>query len=375
MQEPNTDGSLKLFLAGDVMTGRGVDQILPHPCSPEIYETYATSALDYLRMAEQQHGPTTRPVSFGYIWGVGLSELSHQQPDVGLINLETAVTRSNTPVSKGINYRMSPENVRVLNAARIQACALANNHVLDWGEQGLVDTLDTLQRAGIATVGAGRNRGEASAPIVLGTAGKGRVIVIAFGCSTSGIPPSWQATTNLPGVNILSESPTCSINRTRSINQAIKQPGDITVVSIHWGGNWGYGIPSRQREIAHALIDEAEVDVVFGHSSHHPKAVEVYRGKLVLFGCGDLINDYEGISGHEAYRGDLPLMYFAEIAANGKLKALQMVPFQVRSMRLEYANAADATWLCDTLRQQCAEFGVDIILDLNGVARLRIEKP
>ena len=89
--------------------------------------------------------------------------------------------------------------------------------------------------------------------------------------------------------------------------RAIERPGDVFVVSLHWGGNWGYGIPPAQADFAHALIDEAGVDVVWGHSSHHAKGIEVYHGKLVLYGAGDLINDYEGIAGHEEFRGDLVL--------------------------------------------------------------------
>jgi Putative enzyme of poly-gamma-glutamate biosynthesis (capsule formation) len=77
----------------------------------------------------------------------------------------------------------------------------------------------------------------------------------------------------------------------------VKQQGDIVVASIHWGGNWDYKVPREQREFAHKLIDEAGVDVIHGHSSHHIKGIEVYRGKLIMYGCSDLLNDYEGISG------------------------------------------------------------------------------
>lgn len=373
MHEQITSGSLKLFLAGDVMTGRGVDQILPHPSDPELYECHTASALDYLRLAERRHGSISRPVSFSYIWGDGLAELSRQNPDVRLVNLGTAITRSNTPVDKGINYRMSPENVDVLSVAWIQACVLANNHVLDWGVQGLIDTLDALQQKGIAAVGAGRNHSEATAPIAIDVAGKGRVIVIAFGCPTSGIPSSWQATADRPGVNVLSEPLARSVVQARTNIQVIKQPGDIVVASIHWGGNWGYDIPPKQRALAHELIDQADVDVIFGHSSHHPKAIELYRDKLVLYGCGDLINDYEGISDYEAYHGDLSLMYFPHVAAaDGRLQSLEIVPLRIRSMRLERADQADAEWLCERLRQQSAEFETDVRFGLNGVAHLQL---
>jgi hypothetical protein len=126
--------SIKLFLAGDVMTGRGIDQILPHPCGPVLFEDYVSSARDYVALAERAHGGIDAPVPFDYIWGDALAELRDQAPDVRIANLETAVTLSGAAESKGINYRMSPANVGALCAASLDCCTLANNHVLDWGE-------------------------------------------------------------------------------------------------------------------------------------------------------------------------------------------------------------------------------------------------
>ena len=83
-----------------------------------------------------------------------------------------------------------------------------------------------------------------------------------------------------------------------------------------------------------------------GHSSHHPGPVEVFGGKLVLYGCGDCINDNEGITGHERYRGDLRLLYFASLhPGTGALAALRMAPMQARKLRLHSAPQADARWL------------------------------
>jgi hypothetical protein len=79
------------------------------------------------------------------VWGTALDELNRAQPDARIINLETSVTRSEDYALKGINYRMSPENAECLAAAAIDCCALANNHILDWGQAGLIDTLATLE--------------------------------------------------------------------------------------------------------------------------------------------------------------------------------------------------------------------------------------
>ena len=155
--EPPGQQTMRLFLCGDVMIGRGIDQVLPRPCNPILYESYVHSALDYVRLAEEANGAIPRPVALSYIWGAALDELNRVQPDVRIINLETAITHSEDFAPKGINYRISPENADCLTAAGIDCCVLANNHVLDWGRAGLLDTLTTLERLQIKSAGAGRN--------------------------------------------------------------------------------------------------------------------------------------------------------------------------------------------------------------------------
>jgi poly-gamma-glutamate synthesis protein (capsule biosynthesis protein) len=140
---------MKIFLCGDVMLGRGIDQVLPEPCPPRLYEDYMHSAVGYLDLAEKANGPIPRPVDFAYVWGAALEELSRAKPRARIINLETTITRSESYEPKGINYRMSPENAGSLASASIDCCVLANNHVLDWGLAGLRDTLARLHELGI----------------------------------------------------------------------------------------------------------------------------------------------------------------------------------------------------------------------------------
>ena len=279
-----------LFLCGDVMTGRGLDQVLPHPGDPVLHEGYATSARDYVALAEKANGPIPRPVEFGYIWGDALAEWARIAPDLRIVNLETAVTtRDEWQRGKGIHYRMHPANVPCLTAAGIDCCVLANNHALDWGEAGLVETLETLRRSGLQYVGAGRDQAEAAAPAVLPTA-HGRVLVFSFGVASSGIPLGWAAGRGRPGVNLLPDLSRTTLQRIAARVNAIKRPADTVVASIHWGGNWGYAIPPGHRPFAHGLIDQCEVDAVHGHSSHHPLGIEVYRDRPILYGCGDFLN-------------------------------------------------------------------------------------
>src|SRR5215475_9764475 len=159
--------SLRIFLCGDVMTGRGIDQALPHSVNPILYEPYVRDAREYVALAEKANGPIPRPLSFDYIWGDALPEL--ERSDLRIANLETSVTAAETPwPEKEIHYRMHPQNIDCLIAAQISACALANNHVLDWGYDGLSETLKTLDAASIAHSGAGNDAEQAVKPAVLG---------------------------------------------------------------------------------------------------------------------------------------------------------------------------------------------------------------
>ncbi|MBI5445023.1 MAG: CapA family protein [Deltaproteobacteria bacterium] len=363
---------VRLFLCGDVMTGRGIDQILPHPSRPGIYEPWVRDARDYVALAEEVNGPIPRPVDFDYVWGDALQELEARRPDARIINLETSVTRSEAYwPRKGINYRMHPANTPCLAAARPDCASLANNHVLDWGYEGLAETLETLRAAGLRTAGAGRDAEEARAPAVLEVAGKGRVLVFAFGSPTSGVPEAWAAGKGRSGVSFLPGLSGPSLRRIAAQVEAVKQPGDLVVVSLHWGSNWGYDIPDAHREFAERLTEEASVDLVHGHSSHHPRPIEVHRGKLILYGCGDFINDYEGIEGYEAFRGDLSLMYFADVeVSTGRLLSLRMAPMRMRRFRLEHPGPEDVAWLAEVLtregrpfRTSVAASGEELVLD------------
>ena len=352
------------------MTGRGIDQRLPHPGDPGLHEPSVTSSLDYVALAERANGPIPNPIDFAYVWGDALGELDERKPDARIVNLETAVTRSSTPQAKQIHYKMAPGNAPVLTAAGIDCCALANNHVLDWGRPGLLDTLDALGAVGIEAVGAGRTINEAAAPAALALQNGGRALVFALGSTTSGIPKSWAASDVEPGINLLSDLSLASVHRIAQQIDLLKRPRDIVVVSIHWGGNWGYDVSHKEADFARALIDEAGVDIVYGHSSHHAKPIEVYRRRVILYGCGDFIDDYEGIAGYEEFRDDLVLMYFVTVgASDGALEQLAMVPMQIRNFRLNHASQEDANWLRDTLNRDERRFGTHIRADEDGVLR------
>ena len=216
---------ITLFLCGDVMTGRGVDQILMAPSAPEIHERCVRDAREYVALAERASGPIPRRVDPAYMWGDALAELERVAPDARIVNLETSITRSSEhPAPKGINYRMHPANVGCLTAARIDVCA----------------------------------------------------------------------------------------------------------------------------------------------------PIEIYKDRLVLYGCGDFIDDYEGIRGYEAFKDDLVLMYFATVdPATGRLMALRMAPMRIRKMRLNRASPDEAAWLRTRLTDISRRFGASVELAADGSLFLR----
>ena len=350
--------AITLLLCGDVMLGRGLDQILAHPGDPTLHESYFHDARGYVSLAERVSGVIPRPVEDTWPWGEALSEIERSRPGILVINLETSVTTSGDfAPGKPIHYRMSPDNLGCLAAAHPDVCVLANNHVLDLGRQGLQESLQCLAAAGLATAGAGHDLESAVAPAVVSPDGTASVSVLAYAHPGSGVPGGWAASVRRPGVAFLPDLSTRTAAAIAARIDREKARGANVVVSLHWGSNWGFDIPGAQVRFAHRLVD-AGADIVHGHSSHHPRPVEVYADRLVLYGCGDFINDYEGIGGHEEYRGDLRMLYRVAVAPEGTLVGVDLVPFCSRRLRLERAVASDVKWLASLLDTVSRRYGV-----------------
>jgi poly-gamma-glutamate capsule biosynthesis protein CapA/YwtB (metallophosphatase superfamily) len=353
---------LTMLLGGDVMLGRGVDQILGHPGEPVLREPYLRDARGYVRLAEHANGPIPQPVDWAWPWGEVLEVLDGAAVDVRLINLETTITADGEFADdKVICYRMHPDNLPALTALRPDVCALANNHILDFGHQGLTDTVATLPRAGIQGAGAGADLLTARRPAVVAAHGDHRVIVGSVAMKSAGVPESWAAHRDRAGVWLVRDpSQRDAADDVAAELLAHKRDGDVAIVSVHWGSNWGYAIVPSEIAFAHRLVD-AGVDIVHGHSSHHPRPIEVYRGRPILYGCGDVIDDYEGIGGHEQFRSQLRLLYLtAADPASGELVSLRLLPLRVRRMRLERASRADAEWLRATVEHVSRRFRIHV---------------
>jgi len=372
------NGQIRLLLAGDVMLGRGIDQVLPHPGATELHEPLVTDARQYVRLAEHANGRIPAPVDFTYVWGDSLALLARFRPDLGIANLETGITTSDTfwP-EKSIHYRMHPKNVECLLAGGIDCCVLANNHVMDFGRLGLIETLATLRDAGITTVGAGKDTADAVRPARFSLPGKGDVLV--FGCAdrSSGVPDSWRAGPNRAGVFLLEDLSVATAEHVVEHIHRFRRSSDIVIVSIHWGDNWDSRVSAEQRLFAGHLVEYGDVAIVHGHSSHHTRPIQIVSNRLVLYGCGDLLNDYEGIPGREQYKPALGAMHLVTISASSRqLERLEIAPFQLRRFRLLVAPPEDRLWLRHRLNHSDHEFGT--FFDTRGTylhARLPREQP
>ena len=349
---------MKIFLCGDVMIGRGIDQILLYPSNPKIYEPFVKDARDYIKLAEKINVKINYPVSFDYIWGDAFQELEKENPNLRIINLETTINTSENFEPKGINYRMNPKNIEVLKVFKIDVACLANNHILDFKEEGLLETIEVLNKNRILTVGEGKNIKEAEKPVIISKNKNLRTLIFNYADVLSVVPSWWKAIEDKNGVNLISIYNLGNKRELEVINvikrniQKYKKGNDFVIFSIHWGPNWGYKISEEERNFAYQLIEKAKVDLIFGHSSHHFKGVETYKEKLIIYGAGDFINDYEGIRDYEEFRGDLVLDYLVEIEETNKIDKLKLLPFRIKNFRLNYCNEKEIDWIFNVLKRE-----------------------
>lgn len=183
------------------------------------------------------------------------------------------------------------------------------------------------------------------------------MLVFSLGTISSGIPHSWEADFNRPGVKILHE---LNLEHAHSFGKWVnlfRKPDDIVILSIHWGANWVYKIPQLHIQFAHTLVDNGYVDIIHGHSSHHVLAMEVYKEKPVLYGCGDFINDYEGIDTQQIFRDDISMMFFITMNAKSKkLTDVTLVPLIKHQFSLKKLSEEDFWYLESNINQIGKQF-------------------
>jgi len=295
-------------------------------------------------------------------WGDVLPHLA--QADLRIVNLECALTSHLsqwTRTEKMFHFRADPEAVRVLQAARIDACALANNHILDYEEEGLRDTLRVLRQAGIQYAGAGANAAEAAAPamleaMLLEEAGAAPCRVALLSCTDN--EPDFAAAAGHPGTNYLEVSlqEETLAHIADGIAQARAQGAELVVFSNHWGANFVERPSPAFRSFARRVI-ELGADIYYGHSAHICQGIEIHQGKPILYDTGNFIDDY---AVHPLLRNDRSCL-FKVMFAQGKLRRIELLPVSLRVAHVALARGEEFDAISARMEMLCAEFGTKLM--------------
>lgn len=283
----------------------------------------------------------SRCADYRYPWGNMLPEL--RETDLLVINLETTLTNCVRRVPKVFNFKASPDKVRSLVEAGIDVCNVANNHILDFDVQGMLETLTVLDKDGIKHTGAGINLAAAAEPAVVI---KNGITVGILGCTDN--EPGWKATANRPGTNYIHiEQPDTVLKQVSALRPKV----DWLILSIHWGPNMR-PIPSRSFvQFAHRAIDHG-VDILHGHSAHIFQAVEVYKRRPVLYDTGEFVDDY---AVDTWLRNDISFFYILELNRH-EIFTLKMLPVSIRNMQVNRAEGDDRRRAVDGIRELCKNF-------------------
>jgi len=242
--------SLQIVFTGDILLDRGVRRVIEHWGADALF----SPGIDSLFRASQ----------------------------VVVGNLECPATHLRAPAQKRFVFRAEPEWLAVLRRHGITHLILANNHSVDQGREGLMDTRRNVLRAGIVPVGAGANMREAARPVLLASRPR-RVWLV------SSLRLALENYALLPDRPCVSQEPMDSLlERVHRLRRT--DPQAVIVVSLHWGGEHTLQPVARQRMEAHQLV-LAGADLLVGHHTHTLQTVETYRGCSIYYSVGNFIFD------------------------------------------------------------------------------------
>jgi len=328
---------MQIALTGDVMLGRLVDQYV---------------------IRNQSIGPDK-------IWSDVLPLML--KADRRLINLECVISDRGhewRPDSKAFHFRAHPRAIDFLRAAKIDCVTLANNHVLDYGTDALLECLALLDRAGITRTGAGASLAEALTPAIVDLS-QGRLGVI----SITDNEPEWEAGEKKPGVHYIAYDAKGLVEPYRSrLAQALKQirrQADLVFVSAHVGPNWGPPL-AAMRALAYQIIDFG-ADLYWGHSNHTAQGIELYKGKAILYSTGDFIDDY-AVDSDE--RNDLSFLFILELEQD-RIARILLHPVCIEDLYVRLAKDQEVAFLQRTMQAKCKAFGSRILFQ-DGVGMLEV---
>ena len=308
--------AVRLALAGDTMLGRGVAERLTADPGHELLSAELVSIA--------------------------------RDADLFVVNLECCMSDRGEPVrdpERGFFFRAPPVAAERLAAMGVACATLANNHVLDFGADALLDTLAHLEAAGISAVGAGPDVDAARTPAVLRGGGMSVRVIAA-----TDHPSAYAAGADRPGVafaDLLNEG----IPEWLGERTAPGLDADVAIVAPHWGPNM------RARPVPHvrraaAALEETEATLVVGHSAHVPQG----PSGRTLFDLGDFVDDY---AVHPQLRNDLGLLWLVTVDAGGPLR-IEGVPLKLEFAHTRRASDVEATLLLALLEERCAAVGSSV---------------
>jgi len=198
-----------------------------------------------------------------------------ESANVVMVNCENAITEADKKVKKKFNFKMEPRQTEIFRRNNIHLVTIANNHVFDYGKEGLFDTIKNLNKYDIEHVGAGANLEQARAPVEKIINGK-KLSFLAYGNYS-------PATATSPGV--VYRNPKYVIE---DIHRAKAKGADLVIINFHWGNeNSRYPTKSDQL-LAHLAIDNG-ADIIIGHHPHVIQPVEIYKNKIIAYSLGNFI--------------------------------------------------------------------------------------
>lgn len=318
-----------LAFVGDVMLGRRVNEAIGsrHP------ETFWGDVLPLLRSA-----------------------------DAVIANLEcpiTGHTKEWRRTWKAFRFRADPRAIGVLKAANIRCVNLANNHILDFETEGLLETLDHLDAAGIAHAGAGRCSADALRPATLDVAG----LKLGFIGLTDNMA-EFAAGPNRPGTNFMRiKSDHATLSLIELLVRDLRRSGAAYIVmSAHWGPNLRPWPPARFRDFARNVLGLG-VDLLHGHSAHLFQGIERHGNGVILYDTGDFLDDYWVFPG---VRTDRSFVFLAELV-QGRLRRLRVVPVTLEPTRVRLAGAAEFEAIRRRMYRHCRPFGTPLAFTPEGL--------
>jgi poly-gamma-glutamate synthesis protein (capsule biosynthesis protein) len=303
----------------------------------------------------------------GSFWGDLLPLM--QSIDAVFANLESPITASRNPWRDGwkaFRFRADPGVVEILRAGNIGFVSLANNHVLDYGSEGLTDTLRHLRSAAIVHAGAGSDDLAARRPAILETGGRKIGII-----SITDTMPEFAAAPGRPGANYMAiRSDHATLDPIAAAIRELRATGvSLVVLSAHWGPNLRPWPPARFRRFAHAAL-EAGVDVFHGHSAHLIQGVELRQGRVIFYDTGDFLDDYWVFP---FIRIDRSCLFLLSVV-DGGISGLRLVPVKLLRGMVRRAVGREAQTILTRLRR-LSRPSLDAAIPADGELHLSLNSP